>query len=282
MANGSGFGVRLQRCGGWRRSLDLPLTGRKHVAWIIAPGIHVIEARCAGTRKESASMPQSTARDVMTEDVVAVEPSTPLKTVAGFLAEYGFRILPVITPVGEVLGVVSERDLILKQAGAEAVARRRLGWIRGETAERRQKLAKIGAATAGEAMTSPAVTVDVDARIDQVAAVMVDRAVDSLPVTDHDRLAGIVTRSDLVRLFTAADDELAESIQRDVVRRTLLLPPEDFDVQVRHGIVRVRGHVQRPELADLIAHTIARHPGVVRVEAEISWDPGDVALGSLR
>jgi CBS domain-containing protein len=226
-------------------------------------------------------MPQSTARDVMTSDVIAVEPTASLKTVAGLLAAYGFRILPVISPVGEVQGVVSERDLILKQAGAHAVDRRRLGWILGETADTRRQLAKIGAATAGEAMTSPAVTVDVDDRIDEVAAVMVDRVVDSLPVTDVDRLVGIVTRSDLVRLFTVADDELADSIQGDIVRRTLLLPPEDFDVRVRQGIVHVRGHVQRRELADLIAHAVARHPGVVRVEAEISWDQNDVPLASL-
>jgi hypothetical protein len=56
------------------------------------------------------------------------------------------------------------------------------------------------------------------------------------------------------------------------LRRTLLLPPAQFDVQVRNGVVHVRGHVEHKLLADLLADTIARHPGVIRVATEVTWE----------
>jgi CBS domain-containing protein len=228
-------------------------------------------------------MPDTAVRDVMTTPVVSVHPSTPLKTVARLLAEHRFRILPVVSRTGEVLGVVSERDFLLKQRGSDGVDRLKLGPFSVAGAETRRQLQKIEAAVAGEAMTSPAVTVVADQRIDDVAGLMLDHGVGSLPVVEDGRLVGIVARSDLVRLFTASDEQLAESVRQDIVRRTLLLPPEQFDVLVINGVMRVRGHVERRLLADLIAQTIRRHPGVIRVETEITWDVDDteIAQGPL-
>jgi CBS domain-containing protein len=211
----------------------------------------------------------------MTTPVVSVQPTTPLKTVARLLAEHRFRILPVVSRTGEVLGVVSERDFLIKQRGSSGVDRWKLGPFSVTGAEARRQLAKIEATVAGEAMTAPAVTVAADQRIDHVAGLMLDHGVGSLPVVEDGRLVGIVARSDLVRLFTASDQQLAESIRQDILRRTLLLPPEQFDVLVINGVVRVRGHVERRLLADLLAQTIRRYPGVIRVETEITWDVDD-------
>jgi CBS-domain-containing membrane protein len=211
-------------------------------------------------------------RDVMTSPVVSVQPTTPLKTVARLLSTHSFRILPVVAANGTVLGVVSERDFLLKQRGPVATHRWSLATILGADRLGRHELAKIAATTAAEAMTSPAVTVDAGERIDRAAGAMLDQGVGSLPVVEAARLVGIVTRSDLVRVFTGSDEELAESIRQDVLRRTLLLPPAQFDVQVHNGVVHVRGHVEHKLLADLLADTIARHPGVIRVATEVTWE----------
>jgi CBS domain-containing protein len=216
-------------------------------------------------------MSRFTVRDVMTSEVITVQPTTPLKTVARLLDHYGFRILPVVSRDMDVLGVVSERDFLIKQRGRSSVGRWHLGGFTWTGAEARRRLAKVEAVTAGEAMTSPAVTIDADAAVDEAAGRMLDNRVGSLPVVDDGRLVGILTRSDLVKLFTGSDDELAHSIREEVLQRTLLLPPGQFEVQVHNGIVHVRGHVERRALAELLTQTIARYPGVIRVESEISW-----------
>jgi CBS domain-containing protein len=210
-------------------------------------------------------------RDVMTSPVVSVQPTTPLKTVAQLLSTHTFRILPVVAANGTVLGVVSERDFLLKQRGPVAAHRWSLATILGANRLGRGELAKIAATTADEAMTSPAVTVDAGERIDRAAGAMLDHGVGSLPVVEAARLVGIVTRSDLVRVFAGSDAELEESIRQDVLHRTLLLPPAQFSVQVHHGVVHLRGHVEHKLLADLLVETIARHPGVIRVETEVTW-----------
>jgi CBS domain-containing protein len=210
----------------------------------------------------------------MTTPVISVLPSSPLKSVARLLSEHRFRILPVVSQYEEVLGVVSERDFLLKQRG-RAAKPSLVSRLLGTDATARRENTKIDAVTAGEAMTSPAVTVDAEDRIERVAGIMLERRVGSLPVVDRDRLVGIVVRSDLMRLFTASDEDLADSIRHDVVQRTLLLPPEQFEVRVIFGVVRIRGHVRRRLLADLIKQAITRHPGVIRVDAEITWDLDD-------
>jgi CBS domain-containing protein len=75
-------------------------------------------------------------------------------------------------------------------------------------------LAKLRAHTAGEAMTAPALTIEPSQPVAEAARRMVDRGVNRLPVVEDGRLVGIVTRADLVRLFTRSDEEIARAIRR--------------------------------------------------------------------
>lgn len=97
--------------------------------------------------------------DVMSTRVVSVERLTPLKDVARLLVDNGISGVPVIDEDGSLAGVVSEGDLLVKAQGAEAIRQRPLArWI-GDSAESRAELTKLEATSAGEAMTSPAVTI---------------------------------------------------------------------------------------------------------------------------
>lgn len=215
-------------------------------------------------------MGESTVRvgDVMTHDVVSVTPDTPLKDVAAALVERGISGLPVCDPDGAVLGVLSEADLLVKQGGSPERSGGLFAWL-VETASA-PDLAKLRAHTAGEAMTSPALTVETASPVSEAARTMVSLGVNRLPVVEDGRLVGIVTRADLVRLFTRSDEEIARDIRRDVVKR-LWIAPERIEVDVEHGEVVLRGEVDTEVEAGLLEKRIPLVAGVVGVRSELSW-----------
>jgi CBS domain-containing protein len=215
-------------------------------------------------------------RDVMTRDVITVRPETPLKDVARLLVEYAISGVPVVSPDGSVLGVVSEADFLLKeQAGGEAPRHRPLASLFGDSAPTRERLEKVAAATAGEAMSSPAIAIEADQSVHEAADLMVRRAVNRLPVTDHRGLVGIVTRADLVRAYVRPDDELERAIRDEVLLRTLWLDPDAFEVLVTQGVARISGRVERRSTAAAIERMAALVPGVVGVAAEVEWEVDD-------
>jgi len=213
---------------------------------------------------------ESTVRvgDVMTRDVVSVTPDTPLKDVAAALVERGISGLPVCDADGAVVGVLSEADLLVKQGGSPERSGGLFAWL-VETASA-PDLAKLRAHTAGEAMTSPAVTVETASPVSEAARTMVSLGVNRLPVVEDGRLVGIVTRADLVRLFTRSDEEIARDIRQDVVKR-LWIAPERIEIEVEQGEVVLRGEVDTEVEAGLLEKRIPLVAGVVGVRSELSW-----------
>lgn len=215
-------------------------------------------------------MAESTVRieDVMTRDVVSVTPETPLKDVAAVLVDRGISGLPVCDADGSVVGVLSEADLLVKQGGSPERSGGLFTWLVDTAAA--PDLAKLGAHSAGEAMTSPAVTVETDSPVSEAARTMVSLGVNRLPVVEDGRLVGIVTRADLVRLFTRSDEEIARDIRQDVIRR-LWIAPERIEVEVEQGEVVLRGEVDTEVEADLLLKRIPLVAGVVGVRSELAW-----------
>jgi CBS domain-containing protein len=213
---------------------------------------------------------ESTVRvgHVMTRDVVSVTPDTPLKDVAAALVERGISGLPVCDADGAVVGVLSEADLLVKQGGSPERSGGLFAWL-VETASA-PDLAKLRAHTAGEAMTSPAVTVETASPVSEAARTMVSLGVNRLPVVEDGRLVGIVTRADLVRLFTRSDEEIARDIRQDVVKR-LWIAPERIEIEVEQGEVVLRGEVDTEVEAGLLEKRIPLVAGVVGVRSELSW-----------
>ena len=178
-------------------------------------------------------------RDVMTTPVFSVTPSMPLKDVARILVDHRISGVPVVDDAGTVVGVVSEADFLLKEGGHEIARRRRFGRFLGEDREATTRHNKLGAVTAGEAMTSPATTIEADRSTTAAATLMVDLDVNRLPVVEAGKLVGIVSRADLVRAFVRSDEQLAEAIRQDVLLRVLWLNPHEFDVSVVNGVATI-------------------------------------------
>jgi len=214
-------------------------------------------------------------RDVMSAPVHTVTTATPLKDVARILVDQRISGVPVVDDTGAVVGVVSEADLLVKEGGQEVARRRWFGRILGERPEAVARQIKIGAITAGEAMTSPPVTIEFDRSTAAAATLMVDRQINRLPVLEHGRLVGIVSRADLVRAFIRTDDQLETTIRQDVLLRVLWLDPALFEVSVRDGVATVRGRVEQRSMADLVERAVRMVPGIVDVKAEVTWQFAD-------
>jgi CBS domain-containing protein len=206
----------------------------------------------------------ATVRDVMTTAVLAVTSETDFRQIAKMFREYRVSACPVINESGRVLGVVSEADLLHKAADTDFPAGLiRLQWKLGEQS-------KATAVTAGELMTSPAVTINADAPITVAAKAMQDRGLKRLPVVnDGGKLIGIVSRVDVLSVYERPDSAIRADIQR-IIESEFALKPEAIGVTVTAGIVTLTGSVDRHDTAlRLVART--RHAdGVIAIRDRLT------------
>jgi len=208
-------------------------------------------------------------RDVMTEDVAVVSPSTDLRDVAALLVRKRISGVPVVEG-GRVVGVVSERDILFKERPADGLHRGVLGWLMDEG----DLMLKIDARTAADAMTSPPLTITPTRGVAEAAAIMLDEGISRLPVVDHGRLVGIVTRHDLVRAFARSDREIQQEIEADPLVRSYWQQPGTYDITVRKGVVTLAGKVGNKEQASTIHAFVDRVPGVVGITSRLHWEDG--------
>ncbi|MET8978014.1 CBS domain-containing protein [Streptomyces sp. NPDC004539] len=197
---------------------------------------------------------------VMTADVVHAVRDTPFKEVARLLARHRISGLPVVDGDDKVVGVVSETDLLARHTAPAASGPARL------TRVGRRRAGKAGARTAGQLMSEPPVTVHAEDTIAEAARTMAERRVERLPVVDvEDRLVGIVTRGDLLRVFLRPDGEIRAEVVQEVLVRGLLLRPYSVDVFVTDGVVTLQGRLELRSDTEIAVAMTRRVDGVVDV-----------------
>ncbi|QYC42496.1 Inosine-5'-monophosphate dehydrogenase [Nonomuraea coxensis DSM 45129] len=218
---------------------------------------------------------RTTVRDVMTTQVAAVNEKASFHVVAELLIRHGVSGVPVLDDDGRVRGVVSEADLLAKEEFKERYygddyrppLRARVRHHAGsEGSGRRKALGE----TAGELMTSPAHVVTPETPVVQAARLMDRHGVKRLPVVDAGgRLAGIVSRRDLIKVFVRPDQEIKALVAAAV--------PPGVDVEVSEGVVTLAGAVDRHSEAMTAARVTGSVDGVVAVRDEMGWKRDDVA-----
>ena len=209
-------------------------------------------------------MMNAVVKDVMTPTVITVSKDTPFEVIAAALREHRVSAFPVLDEASGVIGVVSESDLLAKLAlGIEDDATVP-GMITGIL--RRQQLQKAHAVTAAELMTSPAYTVLPEDTVEMAAKIMYLRNVKRLPVVDSGgRLAGIVSRADVLAVYSRTDADVAEEIRTSILSSETPANPGTFDVSVTAGVATIVGRPQTREQGRAIVGRARHVQGVVAV-----------------
>jgi CBS domain-containing protein len=141
---------------------------------------------------------------VMTRDVVTASPETPVSAIARLLVANHIAGVPVVDAAGKVVGVVTEQDLIVRNAHLHLPTF--FGFldtfvpVRGQH-EFEEELRRALGTSARDVMSDHLYTIRSDADLEDAATIMVDHRVTPLPVIDNDRLVGVISRSDIVKLM---------------------------------------------------------------------------------
>ena len=211
----------------------------------------------------------SLVKDLMTTPVVTVGPETPFKEIVARLAEHRVSAVPVVDDSRRVLGVVSEADLLLKEEFPEPEQDLPLWWTRWARLDR----AKAAASVARDLMTVAVVAVSPDATVAEAARRMHTAKVKRLPVVDRSGwLLGIVSRSDLLKVFDRSDQDIRREIIEDVIVGEFMMAPSRFFLHVTDGVVVLQGRVERRSLLPYVVRAVQGVEGVVRVENRLSYD----------
>jgi CBS domain-containing protein len=210
-------------------------------------------------------MKHRTVSDVMTHSVVTAHRHTSFKSLVMLLADAEITAVPVVDPNNRPIGIVSEADLLRKEVAQPEPDGRPMGiWVRPVDRERAQ------AETAEGLMTSALFTARPGWSLVEAARLMDHHHVKRLPVVDEAGvLVGIVSRGDLLQVFLRPDTAIHDEIVHDVIEDSLRLAPGAVHVEVREGVVTLRGRVERRSVARVAVRLCRSLDGVVAVHDQL-------------
>ncbi|MEU7878247.1 CBS domain-containing protein [Microbispora bryophytorum] len=208
-----------------------------------------------------------TVRDVMNRFVVAVEATASFSDVVTAMCRFHVGAVPVVDGDRQVIGMVSDDDLLLKDLD------RRPADLIVEGPSRRRERRKASGHRAAQIMSSPAITVTEDTPLRQTACLMHRNGIKELPVVDGEtgRITGLVKRSDLIRAFCRPPEDLRDDILEVASRYA-----RHCAVRVEDGIVHLDGDVERRSQVRALMEEVWQADGVVDVDSSITYEIDDV------
>jgi len=215
--------------------------------------------------------------DIMVKKVISVGPDATVREVASLMLERRISGVPVVNDARRVLGVVSEGDLIRRPE--IETDRVKAGWLRLflSDEERARDFVKSHGRRAREVMTQPAICVTPDTQLAVVVQLMERHRIKRLPVLEHDRLAGLVTRADLLRALVARQAAPPVELNDEELRRRIvaMLREEDWaasavvHIQVESGVAQLWGTVESEEQREAFLVAVRGVPGVKDVQPHL-------------
>jgi CBS domain-containing protein len=219
-----------------------------------------------------------TVSDVMTTHVHVASPLTPFKLLVRLIEENRVGAIPIVNQQGIPIGIVSESDLLIKQIRPSRESLRELLHVD----KRRTAKAKADGTVASDIMTSPVITVESDTGLGDAARLMQEKNLRRLVVVDEgDRIAGIVSRSDVLKVFLRTDDEIREEIRSELIPSLLMSTPDAVNVDVQWNVVTFSGEVDRRSEADIVTRLAGELDGVVGVVDQLTYRWDDAAAAPV-
>jgi CBS domain-containing protein len=211
----------------------------------------------------------STVRDVMSTHVIAAHASATYKELAAMLHYQRVSAFPVVDEDNKVIGIVSETDLLAKVA-LEGTVPQTL-----QSLPHQRERSRVSGLTAAELMSRPAVTIGPDAPVSHAARLMYNKRVKRLPVVGADgTLIGIVSRSDVLSVYSKPDEQIRDEVTSELIRGAFLPDPGMFSVTVKDGIVTLAGKPETIEDGQDMAAAVRHMEGVVAVRDRLSYPSG--------
>ncbi len=209
----------------------------------------------------------------MSTHVIAAHASATYKELAAMLHYQRVSAFPVVDEDNKVIGIVSETDLLAKEALEGTVPETLQGM------SRQPERSRVSGLTAAELMTRPAVTIGPDAPVSHAARLMYNKRVKRLPVVGDDGvLIGIVSRSDVLSVYSKPDEEIRDEVTRELTRGHYLPDPGLFRPSIPSRTAEsCRPCAGKPETTgdepdDMVA-AVRHMEGVVAVRDRLSYPP---------
>lgn len=198
-------------------------------------------------------------KDAMTSPAVTVSPQTHCKDAAALLVRHRISALPVTDSDGRLVGLVSEADLLPLETTPDPRSQATPLAPKTEPVPRR----------VDEVMTTEVYTVDETTDLGIAAQRMLDAGVKRFPVMRGDRVVGVISRHDLVKVIARTDEDVEAGVRRTLEEEGMRL--SSFQVHVRDGVVVLAGGGDRGtlRLAEILARSV---PGVLDVQ--VVAEPG--------
>ncbi|MBW4050810.1 MAG: CBS domain-containing protein [Proteobacteria bacterium] len=220
-------------------------------------------------------------REVMQGGVVTVTPRAPIRDAVRLMLDHRISGLPVVDQSGAPVGIVTEGDFVRRaELGTEKRMPAWRGWL-GASGTEALNYVRSHAVRVGQVMTVPVVSVTPDTELAEVVALMESRRIKQVPVLENGRVAGIVTRADLLRELAkllpaagarpVADAQLRGRILASLKAQSWARSDTSVDLTVKGGIVELLGVVTDPRQREAIRVLAENMPGVRGVVDHLLW-----------
>jgi CBS domain-containing protein len=212
-------------------------------------------------------------RNLMTRDVITIGADVSLKEAARRTIEAGISGLPVTAADGSLVGMVTEADFVTTEADRRR--KKRAGLLRlvyrdVEIPSQERRVADV--------MTTDLIVLGPEADHAEAARLMQTEGIKRIPVVEDGKLVGLVSRSDVLRIFARSDQEIIEEIREHVIGDILWIDPERVDIKSVEGNVVLRGRLETRSDTELLARLTARVDGVASVANHLEFEVDNTKL----
>lgn len=228
------------------------------------------------------------AEDVMTRSVVSISSDSTVFDAAELLISMHFSALPVVNGKGELIGIVSEADLMRRPEIGTTPHHSWLSRLFSDGSQTAAEFVKFNSRRVADVMTKKVIAVDRNATLSEVTETMASHKVKRVPVVENGFLVGIVSRSNLLQALMARETKAdAPALPDDELRLKVIAAVDKqpwssawpTNVAVNAGVVHLWGLVANKTVLNAYRVAAENVPGVKKVKNHLREVPSSVNMG---